>query len=164
MPAPTIPAECAMWSWLAMNAPEEMPETETSAGSTGKRPKGSAAHAPPPNQATATSSAMAVCRLVDMGLSIGIPGRLRDRMVERRLELVECGHHSRLQDIGDFRAVARRHLRKDVRIRLIFEDRGLECFDLMSDDRPDVRGRRTSGRGLADRAAQRPLDDLGLAL
>ena len=32
----------------------------------------------------------------------------------------------------------------------------------MADDRPDVWGRR--GRGLARRAAQGPLDDLGLAL
>src|SRR6266404_8632870 len=131
MPAPTIPAECAMWSWLAMNAPEEMPETETSAGSTGKRPSGSAAHAPVSNQAAA-SSAMAVCRpnryadLVDMAYRPGVPGRLRDRMIECGLELVQSGHHSRLQDIGHFGTVARRHLRKDVRVRLIFEDRGLQ--------------------------------------
>src|SRR3984893_1402127 len=162
MPAPMIPAEWAMWSWLAMNAPEEMPETETSAGSIGKRPSGSAADAPPPTQAAATSSAMAVYRLMDMAYRSGRRGRLRDRMVERRLELVQCGHHSRLQDIGYFGTAARRHLRKDVRVRLIFEDRGLERFNLMADDRPDVRGRR--GRGLAHGAAQGPLDDLGLAL
>src|SRR6266478_6632287 len=162
MPAPTIPAECAMWSWLAMNAPEEMPETETSAGSTGKRPSGSAADAPPPNQAAASKSTATVCRLMDIAYRPGVPGRLRDRMIECGLELVQCGHHSRLQDIGHFGAAARRHLRKDVRVRLIFEDRGLQRLDLMSDDRPDVRGRR--GRGLAHRAAQRPLDDLGLAL
>src|ERR1700730_13753087 len=108
MPAPTIPAECAMWSWLAMNAPEEMPETETSAGSTGKRPSGSAADALPPNQAAAASSAMAVYRLMDMAYRSGAPDRLRDRMIERRLELVQRGHHSRLQDIGDFGAAARR--------------------------------------------------------
>jgi len=40
--------------------------------------------------------------------------------------VVQRRHHSRLQDIGDFGAAARRHLRKDVRVRLIFEDRGLE--------------------------------------
>src|SRR6267378_7154364 len=103
MPAPTIPAECAMWSWLAMNAPEEMPETETSAGSTGKRPSGSAADAPLPNQAAASKSTAAVCRLMVMPYRSGVPGRLQDRMmIECGLELVERGHHSRLQDIGDF--------------------------------------------------------------
>src|SRR6266851_6668405 len=164
MPAPTIPAECAMWSWLAMNAPEEMPETETCAGSTGKRPSGSAAQAPPPKQAAATSSGATnrYADLRDMTYRSGGRGRLRNRTVQHRLELVQCGHHSRLQNIGDFGAAARRHLRKDVRVRLIFEDRGLECFDLMADDRPDVRGRHR--RGLAHRTAQRPLDDLGLAL
>src|SRR5215471_7223640 len=127
MPAPIIPAECAMCSWLAMNAPDEMPETETSAGSTGKRPSGSAADAPPPNQATAASSAVAARRLT--GITYDRPaarGWLRDRMVECGLELVECRHHSRLQDIGDLGAAARRHLREDVRVRLIFENRGLE--------------------------------------
>ena len=36
-------AECAICSWLAMNAPDEMPATETCAGSTGKAPSLSAA-------------------------------------------------------------------------------------------------------------------------
>src|SRR3984893_157765 len=123
MPAPMIPAEWAMWSWLAMNAPEEMPETETSAGSIGKRPSGSAAHTPPPNQVAASSSAMAIYRLTDSSFRSVLRARLRDRFFERRLELVQCGHHSRLQDIGYFGTAARRHLRKDVRVRLIFEDR-----------------------------------------
>src|SRR6266851_5745693 len=100
MPAPMIPAECAMWSWFAMNPPEEMPETETSAGSTGKRPSGSAAHAPPPKQAATTSSGATnrYADLRDMTYRSGVPGRLRDRMVQRRLELVQRRHHSRLQD------------------------------------------------------------------
>src|SRR3984893_11788236 len=102
MPAPMIPAEWAMWSWLAMNAPEEMPETETSAGSIGQSTSDSADHAPPQNQDAASSSAMAVYRLMDMAYRSGMRGRLRDRMVERRLELVQCGHHSRLQDIVYF--------------------------------------------------------------
>src|ERR1700730_15898790 len=123
MPAPMIPAEWAMWSWLAMNAPEEMQETETSDGSIGQRPSGSPADAPTARQVATRTSAMAVSRLMDMASRSGMRGRLRDRMVERRLELVQCGHHSRLQDIGYFGTAARRHLRKDVRVRLIFEDR-----------------------------------------
>src|SRR5438093_574573 len=122
-----------MWIWFAMNAPEEMPETETSPGSTGKRPSGSAAQAPPPKHAANTSSgAMTVRRtnqyadLIGMTYRAGMRGRLRDRVVQRRFELVQCGHHSRLQDIGDCSAAARRHLGKDVRVRLIFEDRGFE--------------------------------------
>src|ERR1700757_2249012 len=155
MPAPMIPAECEMCSWFAIKAPEEMPETETSAGSAGKRPSGSAADVPPPNQAPTASSAMAACRtnpnaeLMDTAYRPGAPGRLRDRMVKCRLELVQCGHHSRLQDVGDFGAAARRHLRQDVRVCLIFENRRLERVDLMANDRPDVRGR--PDRGFAHR-------------
>jgi len=153
MPAPTIPAECAMWSWLAMNAPEEMPETEPRPGRPGNDP----ADRPPRHRrrtkAAASSSAMTIYCLMDMAYRSGMRGRLWDRMVQRRLELVQSGHHSRLQDIGYFGAAARRHLRKDVRVCLIFEDRGLECVDLVAGrppgclERSRPRARSPSGAG-----------------
>ncbi len=35
MPAPMMSAEWAIWNWLAMKAPEEIPEIDTLSGSAG---------------------------------------------------------------------------------------------------------------------------------
>jgi hypothetical protein len=60
-----------MCSWFAMNAPELIPDTETCAGSAGKRPSGSAADAQPPNHTAAAVSnaapARSICDVADIG-------------------------------------------------------------------------------------------------
>src|ERR1700727_938189 len=59
MAAPIISAEWAMCSWLAMKAPDERPETDTCAGSTGYAPSRSVAEAEAEAEANISGSAIA---------------------------------------------------------------------------------------------------------